>query len=178
MRPAGSRRPSVAAILNGLIAVLVALSAGVVALDRGVPLTGRQVLVVAGASMTPAIAVGSAIVVEPVDPADLIVGDVVSLRTGPERAIVTHRIVRIVQRDGARWLETKGDANEAADPAIVPASAVLGRVGLAIPFVGYLVALTSTISGLVLIGALVLLLTCLVSLAEPRPAHDARAIAV
>ena len=41
-------------------------------------------------------------------------------RTGA--AIFTHRIVRIAERAGAIWIETKGDANATADPSLTPAT--------------------------------------------------------
>ncbi len=61
---------------------------------------------------------------ERVDPTDLAVGDVVSMKIGPEHAVFTHRIIRIVERDDGLWIETKGDANTTADPAITP---IVGR---------------------------------------------------
>jgi signal peptidase len=163
-------RRVVRALVHGLVVVLTITSVSVAALGRIVPLTGRTTLVVAGPSMSPAIPVGSAIIVEPVDPATLAVGDVVSLRSGPARAIFTHRITRIVLRDGEVWLQTKGDANPAADPSIVPAADVMGRSILAFPYAGYLVALASRPSGLVLVVALGLLLLTVSWILDPRRA--------
>ena len=84
-------------------------------------------------------------------PADLAVGDVVSLRSGAGRAIFTHRIVRLAERDGAIWIETKGDANATADPSITPATAVVGRVSMALPGAGYLLTLLSAPVGVLLV---------------------------
>lgn len=162
-----SFRGVVHALLLGFTIALVSVAV----LGRIVPLTGRTTLVVAGPSMAPALQVGSAIVVEPVDPTMLAVGDVVSLRSGLDKAIFTHRIVRLVQRESSVWLETRGDANSAADPSIIPASDVLGRVVVVVPYVGYLIALASSLSGLVLIVALgLLLLTAGWILDDKRPA--------
>ena len=111
--------------------------------------------------MAPALDLGSLVIVEPVDPRALAVGEIVSLRAAPGTGVFTHRIVRIVERDGAVWIETKGDANASADPSILPATAVLGRVVLAVPYAGYLIALGSRPSGLVLIAAVGLLLITL-----------------
>lgn len=138
-------------LLLGLV-VGVMVVAGV--FGRVLPMTGRTTLVVQGQSMEPAIHLGSAIVAEPVDPAVLRVGDVVSMRVGAGRAVVSHRIVRIVERQGAPWIETKGDANPSADPALMPTSAVIGRVDLVVPELGYLLALLSTVSGIALAVAL------------------------
>jgi signal peptidase len=111
--------------------------------------------------MSPVMGLGDAIVVEQVEPARLAVGDVVSLRTGPEHAVYTHRIVRIAERDGQIWIETRGDANELADPSITPASAVVGRVTGVVPVAGYLLALLSVPVGVVFVlatGALLITL--------------------
>jgi hypothetical protein len=69
------------------------------------------------------------------------------MQVGSQRAVFTHRVLRTVIREGEVWLETKGDANAEADPSLIPASALIGRVQLVLPFAGYLVALLSTVSG-------------------------------
>jgi signal peptidase len=144
--------------VDGTALLVVVLALGALILGRVVPLLGHQVFVVAGPSMGPAIDMGSAIVLEAVQPEALAVGDVVSLRSGPQRAIFTHRVVRVAERDGEIWIETKGDANLAPDPSITPASAVIGRVSFTIPYAGYLIALLSVPSGVVFTIALGLLL--------------------
>ena len=49
-----------------------------------------------------------------------------------------------------RWIETQGDANAAPDPSLTPATPVIGRVGVAVPYAGYLLTLLSSLPGLVL----------------------------
>jgi signal peptidase I len=144
--------------LDVLLIALVATCLFAIVLGRLVPLTGRQTLVVAGGSMEPTIHLGSAVITEPVTTDALRVGDVVSLRSGAQRAIFTHRIIRIAERDGAIWIETRGDANDAPDPSITPATAVIGRVDTVIPYAGFIVALLSIPSGVVFVLALGLLL--------------------
>lgn len=161
------RRPTAPSPFRGLrlcidLAVLtvVVVGLGGVVLGRGLPLTGHPVFVVAGPSMVPAIDVGAAVVLETVSPEALRVGDVVSLRSGPARAVFTHRIVRIAERDGTLWLETKGDANAQSDPSITPASDVIGRVVVALPLAGYALTVLTAPSGVVFIlstGTLLLL---------------------
>ena len=158
-----------------LVLALVVVAALILA--RGVPLTGRTTFVVGGPSMEPAILQGSAIVVEPVDPDRLRVGDLVSMRVGPAQAIFTHRIVRLADRGDGLWLETKGDANVKPDPVLVPASAVIGRVSLAIPGIGYVIAALSTSSGLALVGGLAGVLLALVMLLEGVEAGANRRLA-
>ena len=153
-------------LFDAALVLLVALCLFTIALGRVVPLTGRTTLVVAGGSMEPAIGIGSAIVVEPVDPRSLAVGDVVSLRSGPARAIFSHRVIRVVLQDGTVWVETKGDANAAADPSLTPASQVIGRATVTIPGAGYLIALLSSLHGLVFVVSLGLVLLLAASMVE------------
>jgi hypothetical protein len=67
--------------------------------------------------------------------------------------VFTHRIVRMAARDGDVWLETKGDANATSDPSISPSAAVIGRVVTVIPAAGFLLALVSTLQGVVFVVA-------------------------
>src|SRR6266508_1037466 len=138
-------------VLDVLLVILIAVALTGVVLGKLVPLTGRQTLVVGGSSMAPAIPLGAAVVVTPVPAASLAVGDVVSLRVGPKSSIFTHRIVRLVEQDGETWVETKGDANSVADPTLVPASSIIGRVSWSIPWAGYLLALMSLPLGVLFI---------------------------
>src|SRR5262249_14358499 len=137
-----------------------------------VQLTGRQSIVIGGGSMTPAIPLGSAVVIGPVAPADLARGDVVSLRISEQNATFTHRIVDVVERPDGVWIRTKGDANPEPDPTLVPASAVIGRVQLAIPLLGYLIALLSQPVGVLFViglAATLLAIAWLLETLEPAP---------
>ena len=136
-----------------LILCIVAVLATVV-IARVVPwLTGGATFVVGGGSMEPAIPLGAVVIAVPVAPEDLAVGDVVSVRVGEQHAIFTHRVTRLVDRDGELWLQTKGDANEDPDPSIIPASAVIGRADVTLLFAGYAVQLLSTAQGVLFLLA-------------------------
>jgi signal peptidase len=148
-------------LVDVLLVIVVAVGLSGAVLGRLLPALGHPVYVVAGPSMAPAIGVGAAVILDRVPVAELAIGDVVSLQTGPTHAVYTHRIVRLVERDGARWLETRGDANATPDPVLIPATDVLGRVAWQVPDGGYLIALLSAPSGVILVlstGALLLLL--------------------
>jgi signal peptidase I len=153
-------------VFDAALVLLVVICLFTIALGRVLPLTGRTTLVVAGGSMEPTIALGSAIVVEPVDPGSLAVGDVVSLRSGPGRAIFTHRVIRVVVNGGTTWVETKGDANATADPSLTPASQIIGRASITIPNAGYLIALLSSLHGIVFVISLGLVLLLAASMVE------------
>ena len=141
-------------VVDAALVALIALALIGVFFARMLPMLGPTTLVMRGPSMAPAIPAGAVVVAAPVDPAALRVGDVVSIKVGPQRAIFTHRVVRVVPRQGETWIETKGDANANPDPAIVPASSVIGRVDLAMPVVGYLIVLLSSLSGVLLLVGL------------------------
>lgn len=163
---------------DGLAIVVIGLVVSAVILGRLVPALGHPVYVVAGASMAPAIEMGSAIVLESVAPTDLAPGDVVSLRSGPQRAVFTHRVIRVAERAGEVWIETGGDANPAPDPSLTPASAVIGRVAVAIPLAGYLIALLSVPTGVVFAISLGLLFLALGWWLDDRRADRRRTVAV
>jgi signal peptidase len=154
-----------------LVDVALVALAGIVlvgvGLGRLVPLAGGSTLIVTGGSMEPAIPAGAAIVTRAVAPDTIAVGDVVSIRTTPSSATFTHRVTRLVEHDGRPWLETKGDANTDADPALVPASSVVGRVELTVPYAGYLLRLLSTPAGILFVVSLAATLLVAGRLLEP-----------
>lgn len=155
------------------------------AIPHLLPYVGREMFVVRGASMRPAIPLGSVIVVGHVDPATISIGDVVTFRA-PNETVVTHRVVGVGSTTELTF-QTKGDASSAADPVVVPANALIGRVELFVPVVGVVVAmLASTLGGfaaLLLLGGLLLAMTFMDELlaaarkggqrrsVRPEPAH-------
>jgi signal peptidase len=149
----------------GLLALIVVV-VGAVIIGKGAPLVGRQTIIVGGASMEPAIPLGGAIVIAPAEADRLVVGDVVSMRIAPEHATYTHRIIDIVDRPDGRWIRTKGDANLEPDPTLVPVSAVLGRVELSVPLLGYLLALLSLPVGVIFVLGLAATLLAIAWLLE------------
>lgn len=120
-----------------LIVAILALAAG-----HGLELVDREVIVIRGGSMSPAIDVGALIVVRATDPGDVRAGDVATIRS-PSGTLVTHRVVDVIDADGAIRFRMKGDANMAPDPVLVEANALVGRVELQVPVAGYLLFLLS-----------------------------------
>ena len=84
-------------------------------------------------SMEPAIPVGGIVVIKPVDPETLRIGDVICFRLS-EPTSITHRIINITEEG----FITKGDANEDPDTWIVKKENVVGKVIATIPYLGYL----------------------------------------
>jgi signal peptidase I len=138
-------------ILDAALIGLILIALAGAALGRLVPLTGRETLIIGGASMEPEIQLGAAVVIEPVDPDQIAVGDIVSLRSGEGlKSIFTHRVTRVISRPDGIWIETKGDANRIVDASITPATDVIGRVVLNVPNGGFLLKLLSVPSGVAL----------------------------
>jgi signal peptidase len=129
---------------------LLVVAAAVVILAAGItmlaPLLGGRALVIGGGSMEPTIPQGALVLTLPSD-TPYAVGDVVTVQHGAATPF-THRITRLTELDGVPYVETKGDANAEADPVIVPAAAIDGRVVVSIPLLGYVSALLATGLGL------------------------------
>ncbi len=99
--------------------------------------------VVVSSSMEPDIKVGSLVVIVPVKPEKLSVGDDITYKF-QDSYCVTHRVVSIDRN--RRFVVTKGVANEQSDGA-VPFKDILGKVTLVIPRVGYAAEFLSSIPG-------------------------------
>jgi signal peptidase I len=127
----------------------------VVGLSHIAPALGYRLVVIAGPSMSPAIPMG-AVVIER-EPSAIAVDDVVTVEK-PNGVSITHRVVRIGEAHGEAYLETRGDANDASDPTVVPASSVSGVVAMALPVIGFVLAFLATPSGVI---SIVLMLAAL-----------------
>ena len=141
-----------------VVAVTVVLLVAFVLVPRA---TGSTPYTVLTGSMRPDLPPGTMVVVRPVDPAELSVGDVITyqLRSG-EPEVVTHRIIETVVTPDGLEFRTQGDANDAPDPDLVRAVQVRGEVWYGAPLLGYLTSgvtsdartLTAQVVGIALIG--------------------------
>lgn len=139
-----------AATLAAILVVFVALSVVTQVAHR----TGNPLFVIEGSSMTPSIARGGLAFEQPVEPGSIRLGDVVTVQDG-DRAAYTHRVVEVVDSPDGLAIQTKGDANATPDPALVPASAVVGRVIFWVPFAGYLLALLGLPMGMTSVALMI-----------------------
>ncbi len=101
-----------------------------------VPFAGYQVRLVATGSMTPTMPVGAAVFVHKV--ASYNPGDVITFQRPSENRPTTHRIVSAEVQSGVIYYTTKGDANDAPDQLPIAEPDVIGRVFLAVPYLGYI----------------------------------------
>jgi signal peptidase I len=119
-----------------VIVASIAVLTVAVALPRVAGATPYTVLT---GSMTPAYPPGTLVVVRPVDPDQIAVGDVVTyqLRSG-EPTVVTHRVVSVGvdTTTGEPVFRTQGDANASPDLEPVQPVQVRGRLWYAVPHLG------------------------------------------
>lgn len=134
----------------GLVLLVLIVGAVVLAAVPGV-IGMEESYVVRSDSMSPAIGAGSVIFVSSTPPADLQVDDVITFRRAESSSRVTHRIVDVDRSGGELRFETKGDANEEADSAIVRSNEVMGQVAFSIPFLGYLLTFAQSPIGIILL---------------------------
>lgn len=168
---------SVRRVVSVAAAVLAVVLLGAFVVQAVPGLVGADAsYVVLSGSMEPAISPGDAVVVDSVAPADIERGDVITYTRTGESTPITHRVVDVIEADGTLAFRTKGDANDAPDPAPVPAERVTGEVWFVIPYVGHVVLFANTPTGLgVLVGLPVgaFLLTELYAFARGESTDDA-----
>ena len=133
---------------------------GLVGVGHLAPHTGHTLVIIRGASMEPAIPLGSLVAIQPVDAQLVGVGEVVTIRAD-NGVLVTHRVVDVLGSGPERQLQLRGDANASADASLVPVRSLVGRVAWFAPVAGYALFLLSVPSGILtflsLLGALLLL---------------------
>lgn len=113
-----------------VFAVLLTLSLGIVA----VRLSGLATYIVTGGSMEPNIHKGSLAVVQPVDPTEIAIGDIITFQQYDQTT--THRVIAITPSDAGLVFKTKGDANPVADPEDKTFPGKVGIVRSAVPVAG------------------------------------------
>lgn len=150
-------------ILLPVLIVNVTLIVKGLANDDKVPtFNGYAPLIVLSDSMYPAIESGDLIVVKSIPTEDLKEGDPIAFfdPDSKNNAVVTHRIVEVVETEDGVSYRTKGDANSAMDQTLVPAENVVGIwTGRVFSGVGRAALFIQSVPGLILcIGVPVIIL--------------------
>lgn len=147
------------------VTALIVLLGVLALLLWGVRLFGMEAFVVQSGSMEPVHSVGSLVYVIKADAAALEVGDVITFRmTDGSRG--THRIVELVESNGAVAFRTKGDANKMTDNALVMPEDIIGKALFSIPYLGYVVAYIQQPPGIYAAVAVVAVLLLLMLLPD------------
>lgn len=128
-------------------------------------LLGYPALTVQGGSMGGSLPDGSLAITRWVPVDEVEAGDVIVVKHANATAVI-HRVVTIEEQDGSFVVETKGDANPAADPGY---SVLTGRVAMhayTIPYVGYAADFLRTPLGWMLFVLLPIGVLCLRTLRD------------
>ncbi len=123
-------------VSGGVLALVILLAVVTIVIPK---FAGATSLAVLTGSMEPSLPPGTLIVIRPVNPAELAIGDVITyqIRSG-DPALITHRIVAVdSSTTGDTTYVTKGDNNSDNDTDPVIDDQVRGRLWYAVPAVGY-----------------------------------------
>ena len=113
---------------------------------------GWEAVTVRSGSMEPAVQVGSLLLVADTAPQQVEVGDIIAvLNPADPKTRIIHRVVEIVEQDGALSFRTQGDANNTPDKQLVPADAEIGRMEFQIAKLGHLAEFLRTTQGFLLV---------------------------
>lgn len=113
---------------------------------------GTMPLIVLTDSMYPDIKSGDIIICRTVDPADVREGDVISFfdPAGNGTAVVTHKVIEIIEKDGKRSFRTQGINNNTADRLAVSEDKVISRyTGIRVPLAGNIAIFMQSTAGLI-----------------------------
>ncbi len=114
--------------------------------------------IIVSPSMVPNINVNDAVVIFRNNPKNLKIGDIITFSSSDPNysgLTVTHRIIGKELTDSGRYVfRTKGDNNNAEDPALVDESKIFGKVFFRIPKLGYIRHLLTTSYGFLILIAL------------------------
>jgi signal peptidase I len=148
------RRARDAAIAVGIAAIAVVGSLAGLELSLG---TTHPILAIATGSMVPVFHRGTLVVIDHVPAAQIGVGTIVAYTSTCLPSPVVHRVVAISNGSGGPVYTTKGDANPSNDPCPVPYAAVLGKVVLVVPYLGFFILspeLTVGVAGLAVLAGI------------------------
>ena len=118
------------------LVLLVLLTVALVVLPA---MFSSSLAVVYSGSMAPEMPIGALAWMEPVDPAQVEVGDIIAFNPPwmePD-VTVSHRVIEIIKGETLAFI-TKGDANEDPDSDVIPADNVVARVSFNLHNMGYL----------------------------------------
>ncbi|MEC5152078.1 signal peptidase I [Cryobacterium sp. GrIS_2_6] len=124
------------AVSGAILLLVVALALLLIVVPK---VTGSTPLIVLTSSMEPTLPPGTLIIVRPVTPDEIRIGDVVTyqIRSG-EPGVITHRVTAISSSsEGGRTFTFKGDNNSVADADQVLPVQIQGRLWYSVPWVGW-----------------------------------------
>jgi len=131
----------------GFVVIILLMTAA--ALTFLAPRFGWRVDTVFSGSMEPELKVGGVVLTRPVDAEEIKTGDIITFHSPLSEQLTSHRVIA-AEGGSSFHFQTKGDANEDADPFILPAENVVGKVCFHIPYLGYVAQFVKTPLGFLL----------------------------
>ncbi|MFC1988933.1 signal peptidase I [Chloroflexota bacterium] len=120
-----------------IVLTLVVLFMSAAVIIYVAPHLGWHVNAVLSGSMEPKIKVGALVVTRPIEPEEVVVGDIITfLPVSVGENMITHRVIGIGY-SSSLFFETKGDANNKPDPFSVPAQNLIGKICFIAPYWGF-----------------------------------------
>lgn len=116
---------------------------------------GYKNYVIVSGSMEPTIMTGDAIFVKEVPQDEIGVNDIISFQDG--ESVTTHRIVEIVEENGVKKYQTKGDNNNARDRELVTYEEIEGKYQFKINGFGKVIEILKSRVTLVVLVLLIVL---------------------
>jgi signal peptidase len=111
-------------------------------------IAGYRSFLVQSGSMEPTIMAGDIVLVH--SQPQYLINDTVTF-FGSDGRIVTHRIIKSSQEGEKIVFATKGDANRSVDSDVTTLDKIIGKVILVIPKLGYFVAFSKSLPGLIIL---------------------------
>lgn len=120
----------------GIFAIVLGLVAVIIVIPK---ILGATPLTILTSSMEPGLPPGTLVVVAPVEPSEVRIGDVITYQIeSGQPAVVTHRVTEVVtSTSGETTFILKGDNNADADPPVL-AIQLQGKLVYSLPWVGNL----------------------------------------
>ena len=140
------------AILIPILVVNVTLIVKSFVNEEEVPSFGGYLpLFVLTDSMHPEIESGDLIICQTIDPSEIKVGDVISFfdPEGNGTSVVTHKVIEVLNENGALSFRTQGTNNNTADKLPVPAENLVGIYQFRVPGAGNVAMFLQTTPGLI-----------------------------
>ncbi len=143
---------------------------------------GFRAFTVMSGSMEPAINTGSLVIAKRIFPSELKVNDIITfVRPSKNREYITHRVAQVSGSKQLTILKTKGDHNSSSDPWVLAGGAVVGKVELTVPYLGYLLSFGKTKAGiafLILFPAFIIIYLEISNILKLLKANKSREIAI
>lgn len=141
-------KKKIKALLGSLLICLLAFFLMLIFVPK---IMGYKTFYIKTQSMSPTIPRGSLVFVKETEFKNIKAGDVLTFKNDTGDEFFTHRVVSV---DSANQMfTTKGDANNANDPAPTSFYFVVGKADFSIPLLGYASAFVNSLTGKIIIGA-------------------------